>query len=344
MKDIIDVFKTVGLPRFGVAGLFLCILMMWPVLPSRAAEAPEPSPPSAVEGGQPGAAPSSSPVANSPESQSFPVELEPDTAEPVEVEDEISEGDQATGGPKRHARREYLPPTMQNLSKLYWALGLFNVENDNVAIDNYIMINECQIYRDYFIDDFEWKNVREVTRDHLRKKASSFPRRFEFIQPIELGRYTEETQTFEVLTEHVTKGSRTFFGDINPRNQKVCDKRGNVQAYPRNVIVSLSRPVHYPQIPVNIDIARDYIARTKIGNEEDFRNLPEHMMFLRHQAYQRLAFVVIKVRMLKFIEMRPTPSGVFPVIFSALEGVEIYEDPHKKRLLYSSLSRTKSSE
>lgn len=241
------------------------------------------------------------------------------------------------------AQRVYQDPDVPNLSRLYWALGMFDIEKDDLAVDNYIMINECQIFRDYFTDDFEWKNVREATRSFLRKNMKSFSRRFEFIQPIELGRYNEDTQTFEVLTDLITKGSRLLYGDMNSRNEQICDKRGNIDGYPRNVIVSLSRPIHYPQIPVNVDLARDYIARTKIRNEEDFRNSPEHLMtVLKMKSYERLAFIVVKVRMIKFIEMRNARDGSYPVIFAALEGIEIYEDPKKKRLLYSSLSRTKS--
>lgn len=247
-------------------------------------------------------------------------------------------------GKSASVRKYYLPPTMENLSKMYWALGMFDLEKDDVAVDNYIMINECQIYQSYFTDDFEWQNIRDATRRYIARNVSDFPKRFEFIQQIELGRYSEDTQTFEVLTEQVTKGSRVFYGDVNPRNTSICEKKGNVEGYPRNVIVSLSRPIHYPRIPVNSDLARDYIARTKMNNEEDYRDLPEHLRYtVKRAAYQRAAFLVIKVRIIKFIEMRRVREGDFPVFFSALEGVEIYEDPKKKRLLYSSIARTKEN-
>lgn len=246
-------------------------------------------------------------------------------------------------GAMAHGPKTYLEPTIENLSKLYWALGMFDIDKDDVAVNNYIMINECQIYRDFYTDDFEWNSVQAATREYLRANMKKFPRRFEFMQPIELGRYNEDTQTFEVLTDSITQGSRALYSDANTRVD-VCGKKNSIEAYPRNVVVSLSRPIHYPQIPINDDLARDYIVRTKIRNEEDFRGVSEEYSLDRLKGYQRLAFIVVKVRMIKFMEMRRTRGGTFPVIFSALEGVEIYEDPKKKRLLYSSLARTKTEQ
>lgn len=258
--------------------------------------------------------------------------------ESVDSADSTDSDNGITRGP-----RVYLDPTMENLSKLYWALGMFNIDKDDIAVNNYIMINECQIYRDFYTDDFEWNSVQSAAREYLRENMKKFPRRFEFIQPIELGRYNEDTQTFEVLSESITKGSRLLYSEMNDRIE-ICGKRNVIEAYPRNVIVSMSRPLHYPQIPVNSDLARDYIVRAKIRNEEDFRDTSGNLSLDRLKGYQRLAFIVVKVRMIKFMEMRRARTGMFPVVFAALEGVEIYEDPKKKRLLYSSLARTKTEQ
>ncbi len=68
-----------------------------------------------------------------------------------------------------YAGANYATPNMQNLSKLYWRLGVFNPD-DKKIIDNYLIINECDVYRNFYRDDFEWANVRDATRDMLMEK------------------------------------------------------------------------------------------------------------------------------------------------------------------------------
>ena len=85
---------------------------------------------------------------------------------------------------------QYLPTTLENLAKLYWAVGKFTVDDD-VAVDNYLRITECPIVLQYFHNDFEWQKIREATRQNLLSHMAGFPRHFEIVEEISLGDYDQ---------------------------------------------------------------------------------------------------------------------------------------------------------
>src|SRR5262245_27980767 len=60
----------------------------------------------------------------------------------------------------------YEEPTVQKFSQLYWAISKLDPTNDT-DIDNFLMINECDIYREYAHNEFEWKEIREAGRQFV---------------------------------------------------------------------------------------------------------------------------------------------------------------------------------
>lgn len=96
---------------------------------------------------------------------------------------------------------EYQIITLRSLSKLYWAIGKFDL-TDTRAVSNYLLINECDLYTQYYNDDLEWRKVQEAARDYLSKNMSHFSTKFEMVVPITLDRYDIENQKF-MLDEKV---------------------------------------------------------------------------------------------------------------------------------------------
>lgn len=76
----------------------------------------------------------------------------------------------------------YETPTVAKLSRLYWALGKFDNEPDpKQYIDNYLRINECEVYKNFSHNEFDWLNIKDATYDFLRKNKQNFPKHFALI-------------------------------------------------------------------------------------------------------------------------------------------------------------------
>ena len=89
----------------------------------------------------------------------------------------------------------YSPFTFSNNTRLYWLLHVYNTDNDDL-IDNYLKATECDLFTRFFLNEFEWRKVRQATRTYLDKYKHTFPRRFEYIQPLSLDRYNFDLKGF----------------------------------------------------------------------------------------------------------------------------------------------------
>ncbi len=227
---------------------------------------------------------------------------------------------------------EYFVPTIDNLSKLYWALGMFNLD-DIGAIDYYLMINECQIYTDYYHDDFEWKNILETARKYLKDNRSQFPRRFSFMKEIDLGRYNFKTESFYVITDDLRNGTRRHEMRLGSTLDKVCGFSGKVPGYPRNLNVTLSRPFRLQYVPISPEKAQDFVIRTRYQHREDTETLRSTSTM---SLYERKAYVRIRVRILKFLGYERNSQGEeIASVFAVLEGYDVFEDQEGEKIIFT---------
>lgn len=235
----------------------------------------------------------------------------------------------------RTDKDDYIDPNMQNMSKLMWQMGVLDL-SDNIAIDNYLMINECELFLRYYNNDIEWEKIREAAREMLNNTMQTFPTKFEILVPIKLDRYNPEKQYFEL--EETSKMVNVRRLDIR-MNQKreVCNERGReIRGYPRSIILTLNRPFSFSRVPVGKALAELYIEEARIAYE----NVP---LKLQPQLYERTAFMRAKVNITSFKEAIQGRQGEMQaVVIGQLEGVEIYADVHKEKLMYREDKKPKS--
>lgn len=164
----------------------------------------------------------------------------------------------------------YVSPTFKNLSKLYWKLGIIEL-NDYNAIDKYMMIHECQIYRDFYRSDIDWAHIREIARNQLAKDIGTFPTKFRYVMPMEVGRYDTTEGVFHFKNKTGASISQ-FHGknriDLNQNSiyEDVCDWQGRIPQYPRNINVVLSFPISLPHLEVDADRAAEYLRLKNTQN------------------------------------------------------------------------------
>lgn len=234
---------------------------------------------------------------------------------------------------KKHIR--YETPTLSSLSKLYWAISKLDLENDT-HVDNYMLINECSMYRDFYHNELEWGAIREAAREYLRKNQKKFPVYLEYMQLIHLAEYNPEKQFFEIFEEDRIMGGRSFELLARDADDDVCGKRMNViEAYPKGLYVELNRPVVLDKISVPRGKAEKYIEeKLKI-----FNNLPVVQQDRKSLYRTREAYVSMKLQVLTYDQDVNVKAGGTEVelakIFANLDGYSVYGDKEKQNLLYT---------
>ncbi len=223
---------------------------------------------------------------------------------------------------------EYVPATVENLSKLYWAIGKMDID-DPKLIDYYLLINECKLYLQYYNNDFEWSKIREATRQYILENLDEFPTRIEIMTPLRLGRYNMEKQVFEIAEKYKISGMRRLDFAMNVFGRKeTCTKVGQIYEYPDNLIIILNRPLEMEQVPVKPELAQLYI--------EDARKQYDNLdLDYQMREYERTAFLRLKVRITQYKNTAHLSGGAIrAVVFGRLEGYEVYADPEKLKPLY----------
>ena len=224
----------------------------------------------------------------------------------------------------------YEKPTLEELSKLYWLLGALDVNND-AFIDNYLLINECDIYQEYRHNEFEWTKIRESTRQYLKDNYLSFAHRLEFLQPLYLGEYHIDKEYFDIVPDYVKPTSRRLEVLTKASSEPTCQKSGEIEGYPKGLVVELTRPFGIDKIPVPKDKAKEYVD----DRVEQFNKLEEYQRTEKRLLESRDAYIWMQIRVFGYKGMERIADGYnLNAVFAVLEGIEVYADRDRKNLLY----------
>ncbi len=247
------------------------------------------------------------------------------TAQPA-AEESQPPGDTPEPDLLKGPQDKYVPPVFENLSKLYWAIGKLDLQN-NADIDNYLLINECTIYQRYINNDIEWSKIRDAARQKIIKDIANFPTHFEIMVPLQLGRYDGEKQQFDIEQDSQIVSTTKLDFAMN-YEREVCSKSGNIPNYPQNLILILRKPLTVKSVPASPELAEKVIEETG----KRYKDLPKN---LQMERYKRVAYLRLKVHVVQYKEtVRIMSRYLRAVVFAVSEGYEIYADPQKTDLIY----------
>lgn len=221
----------------------------------------------------------------------------------------------------------YAETTYENLSKMYWAIYALELSDDE-AIDNYLRINECDLWEKYYHNDFQWEEIREATRRLIAKERHTFPRRFEILLPLSLGRYDIEREVFEIEDVTKFKHMKKINIALAASDNLVCHSAKFVTGYPGAAILILDRPFHFVEIPVKPELARLYIKEA----EEKYENMAAD---LKMRIYERQAFLRVLVSFNSYVNSVFGSGNVRQaVIHAKVDAIEVYADSKNTKPLY----------
>lgn len=232
---------------------------------------------------------------------------------------------------------QYQQADLESLVDLFWILEMKEID-DLEAVDSYIQIKECDIYNDHYSDDFAWEKIRNITIEKLKNMPTTGNRRYEMIIPMPIGRYNFDEKNFPIMVDAFIKGQRRFYFNFGQTSSPVCGSYSHREIYRSQVSVQLNRPFMMSGIYMSPKDAEDFTLRQKISDLASVR-------IEYGEEFQRLVFVNVRLRLLKHLGQVTVPGGyIANEIYAILEGYEIYEDPNKQKLLFTTLERRKFRE
>lgn len=220
---------------------------------------------------------------------------------------------------------DHVAANLENISKLYWKKGALSVSKTS-HIDNFLRINECDIYEKFYEDEFEWARIRKAARKMIEANKEHFSDKFKIIIPLDLGRYDMKRKGFPLV-------SNTSFLDLRRveigggQNEEVCGDPYAIEGYPKSLILILSKPYNLDFIELDEHVAQAFIIQQKYEPTE----VPKE---LRRQGFSRLVYARVRFSLDKY-QGETLGEDRLPraVVFGDIEGVDIFEDAEEKVLI-----------
>lgn len=215
----------------------------------------------------------------------------------------------------------YMHLAYKNIARSIWALNGYAL-TDDIMIDSFVKVTECNLFKRFYEDEFEWRKIREATRAYLSKYKVSFPVRYEYVQPIFFDRYDfslkgfalTDKSLYSVTTRFEIKNSLDNFEDDCNENSTAI-----VPGYPFNVILTTRQPFSLSFVRVNEDLAKEYIRMThNIETERDGRP----------------AYIRFRVYFNRFINFQHVGQEPYVNFGGAIESFAVYADKDLRFKIY----------
>lgn len=225
---------------------------------------------------------------------------------------------------------KFVDPSYENLARLYWSLGILDI-NDSEMIDNYLAITDCELYQAYKTNDLEWREIRDLARASIRRNYKSWPTSFRVIIPLYLRDYHEDEEYFDVDTKLSVVNAARRIETLFYQKPVTCRKSGEINGYPRNLVLFLNRPFSLPEVPAEPELARLFLDEVNVTNKKanDIA-----VKGLKNAQSLRMAYLEIFFKVHSFKEVVNTQAGLQAVVFTQIDHIRVFADIDKEKMLY----------
>lgn len=221
---------------------------------------------------------------------------------------------------------EFIKPTRLSLIQTMFRFGALDINND-LVVDDYARIAECDLYSAFHNDDFRWQKIRAGLRAKIRDEVVTYPTSYYVSGLVHLDRYDFDNKLFKLSVENRVSGVNSFL--LGSSNDHPCDS--TVKMLPRTYKAVLETQLNLPGF---------------IMDESDANALLSRMNAVGNISRQVMARFNIRV---VYIEKAPVDFGKIDewyntyswvgkisdlLMDSRLDSVEFFEDANMTKRIY----------
>jgi hypothetical protein len=221
---------------------------------------------------------------------------------------------------------DFIKPTRLSLLQTMFRFGALDINND-VVVDDYARIAECDLYAAFHNDDFRWQKIRAGLRAKIRDDVVTYPTSYYVYGTVHLDRYDFDNKLFKLSNENRISGVNSF--KLGSSYDRSCD--ATIKMLPHNYIAVLESQLNLPGF-----IMDEADANALLTRMNNVKNTDRLIM-----ARFNLRVVFIDKAPLDFTKMdlwytRDGWVGKVQDILmdSRLDSVEFYEDPDMTKRIY----------
>ena len=194
----------------------------------------------------------------------------------------------------------------------------------NETVDEYAIITQCDLYKEFFADDFKWQRIRKAIRESVKQNMPTFPIKYSAVGSRSLGRYNFEGHVFLFQEPIKNVGIFSLYSatadDMTCQRPNVLNRRltdDTVQFLPHDFKATLDYPVTIPGIPMPENEAQALLDRM-----QKFNN-PTRQVYVRFNLQ------------ITFIEKLNTTFFGAISMDARLDSADFFEDKEMKKLLWT---------
>ncbi|MFA5040501.1 MAG: DUF4852 domain-containing protein [Bdellovibrionales bacterium] len=209
----------------------------------------------------------------------------------------------------------------------------FNAINmsDDVMIDEYALISECDLYKSFYANEFKWNQVRGALRESLKMNTQTYPTKYHYDSTLELERYNFRNMNFRFSEKTPLRNINSLV--IYSVEGTSCPA-AEVLHMPRSFRTILTVPLTLEGLPLSEDDAEALLARMRKNNNAN------RVIYVRYNL--RIIYVQpMKINAERKREDEPLYVQTGKVASkdvrfdTYLDSIEFFEDPQRTKLIYT---------
>jgi hypothetical protein len=160
----------------------------------------------------------------------------------------------------------YVPANYLTLTQAAIRFGAYDTDSD-AFLDEYAAVAECDLYRQFYKDDFTWHKLRQDFRDHIDKESRKFPDAFALKGTVRLDRYDFKQQAFLLTPETEIKNVNVF--TLSSHGVGDCDPSRTYEYFPRSYRALLDQGITLKSIPMTEEKGKKLLALMEADNNKN---------------------------------------------------------------------------
>jgi len=220
----------------------------------------------------------------------------------------------------------YTKPTWPNLVRTLVRFNALNLGDDRL-LDEYAIITECDLYKNFYRDDFKWNEVRQAIRQSVKMNIATFPTDYGYVTQLQLGRYDFHENLYRFTDKTTIKNVNSVL--IYKVEGSPCDGV-EIKLIPVVFRGILDTPFYFEGLPLASKDAEALLKQMKDDNNTD------------HIVYTSFNLRVVYIEPLRKGKVNGEDQEYTQAggdrrtarLDMQLDSIDFYEDPAMTKLIY----------